>query len=187
VRASIIGSMGKKGDNADFSLDTFLRNWENVGDTSARAYFGPESRAALDDLALVAKGSKQAMGYANRSNTGGVVGNLGTLATGVAGLPWFIGSVAGQYGLGRLLASPRFARWLARAPKTTLNDEAYLDRLSRIARAEPAIANEVLGLQQRLRDAFTSGGTARLAAEESGDEGPRITGEQQGQQNGVEQ
>lgn len=170
VRASIIGAMGrstKGAQNADgdaFSLSTFLTNWNEVGDTAKRAYFGPEARAALDDLARVAGGAREAAGYANRSNTGGAVGNLMTLGTGFAGLPTLVTTVAGQYGLGRMLASPRFARWLARAPRTALAPVAYVDRLSRIARSEPQIANEVLQLQQHLADVLTSS-PARIAAD----------------------
>lgn len=172
VRASIIGGMGrstKGAQNADgdaFSLQTFLSNWDDIGETAKRAYFGPEARAALNDLAQVAQGSRQAQGYANRSNTGGAVGNLLTLGTGLGGYATLGSTLATQYGLGRLLASPRFARWLARAPRTQLAPQAYVERLSRIARAEPAIANEVLQLQQRLASAFTSSPT-RLAADEA--------------------
>lgn len=188
VRASIIGAMGRatKGtQNAEgnaFSLSTFLTNWDEVGDTAKRAYFGPEARAALDDLARVASGAREAAGYANRSNTGGAVGNLMTLGTGFAGMPALAATVAGQFGLGRMLASPRFARWLARAPRTQLAPTAYIDRLSRIARAEPAIANEVLQLQQHLERAFSSSPT-RLAAQEPANESGEAQRNQGGNQN----
>lgn len=187
VRASIIGAMGKatKGNqNAEgdaFSLATFLKNWNEVGETAKNAYFGPEARAALNDLAKVASGSKAAGAYSNRSNTGTIAAGIGTLATGMAGLPTFVATVAGQYGLGRLLASPRFARWLARAPKSSLSPEAYIDRLSRIARAEPAIASDLLQLQNRLMDGFR-GSSARLAANEPVDAPPGIQVEQSQQQ-----
>lgn len=175
VRASIIGSLGrakKGGQNADgdaFSMSTFLTNWNEIGEGAKAAYFGPEARAALNDLAKVAEGSKAAQAYANRSNTGGVVGNLATLGTGVAGIPTFVAAIGAQYGVGRLLASPRFARWLARAPKSTLSTPAYVDRLTRVARSEPAIANDVLGLQRRLLDTLSGSAPARAAADESSD------------------
>lgn len=172
TRASIIGALGRQSagaQNADgdgFSLPQFLTHWNRIGESAKRAYFTDESRAALNDLARVAQGSKEASAFANRSNTGGV---SAALLTGVTALPTFGATVAAQYGLGRLIASPRFARWLARAPRTQLAPVAYVDRLSRIARAEPAIANEVLQLQQRLTDAFAGGSAsvpARLAADE---------------------
>jgi hypothetical protein len=173
IRASIIGAMGRssKGQqNAEgdaFSLGKFLTNWNEIGESAKAAYFGPEARAALNDLAKVAQGAKEAQGYANFSNTGSVGAGVATAAMGLAGIPAFVATVGAQYGIGRLLASPRFARWLARAPKSSLSGPAYIDRLSRVARAEPAIANDVLGLQQRLLETFSGSATARLAADES--------------------
>lgn len=174
TRASIIGSLGRQGAGSQgaegdgFSLSQFLTHWNKIGESAKNAYFGPEARSALNDLARVAEGSKQAATYANRSNSsGGIWGNLGLLAGGSAVSPVAAASgLAAQLISGRLLASPRFARWLARAPSTSLSPEAYADRLTRIARAEPAIANEVLQLQQRLVDAFST--PARLAADQGG-------------------
>jgi hypothetical protein len=126
--------------------------------------------SALDDLAKVAQGSKEAMSYANRSNTGGAVGNLLTGSTFLAGVPTLLGTVVTQYGAGRLLASPRVARWIARAPKTQLSPTSYIERLGRIAKAEPAIAPDIFGLQKALSDAFTSGVPLRAAADQDGQE-----------------
>jgi hypothetical protein len=192
TRASIIGSLGNAapgGQNAEgtaFSLPHFLTGWNKIGETAKRAYFGDEARAALNDLAKVADATKQAQGYANRSNTsGGIWGNLGILASTatVAPVSSAVGGAAQLLG-GHLLASPRFARWLARAPRTSLSPTAYAERLTRIARAEPAIANEVLQLQQRLTDAFSAAPT-RLAADEGANHGGRTDGnasDQQGQE-----
>lgn len=191
VRASIIGAMGrssKGAQNADgdaFSLPQFLTHWNDIGESAKAAYFGPEARAALNDLATIAEQTKAAQGYANRSNTGGAVGNLLTLGTAAGGIPAFVATTAAQYGLGRLLASPRFARWLARAPKTQLSGPAYVDRLSRIAAAEPAIAADILGLQKRLADAFSGSAPMRAAADEAGNGSLGIPQQQgdQGQNN----
>lgn len=177
VRASIIGALGKSkagkqgSEGEEFSLDTFLTNWNQVGETAKNAYFGPEARSALNDLAKVAEGTREAQGYRNMSNTGGVVGNLLTLMSGAGGVLTFGKTVGTQYLLGRLLASPRFARWLARAPKTALSREAYVDRLSRIAKAEPAIAGDVLSLQQRLTEAFSQAPMKAAATDDSSDSG----------------
>jgi hypothetical protein len=196
TRASIIGSLGRTAAGAQnvdgnaFSLPVFLTHWNKIGETAKNAYFGVEARAALNDLAKVAEGTKAAQGYANRSNTaGGIWGNLGVLAGSAAASP-----VAATTGLatqlitGHLLASPAFARWLARAPRTALSAPAYIDRLSRVARAEPQIANEVLQLQQRLTDAFTSSPT-RLAAQPAGNEAGNTQGgasQQQSEQQGFQ-
>lgn len=177
VRASLIGRIGRatKGaqneEGTGFSLQTFLSNWDDIGETAKAHLFGPEARAAFNDLATIASGARQTAGYANRSNTsGGIWGNIGALAGGAALSP--IAAVSGlvaQYGGGRLLASPRFTRWLARPPRNMAGMPGYTQRLTRIARAEPAIANEVLQLQRRLTEAFASS-PARLAAEESNGE-----------------
>ncbi len=194
TRASIIGALGKASagqQNAAgdaFSLQAFLTNWGKIGDSAKAAYFGPEARAALNDLALVAQGSREAGAYANRSQTGGVIAGLATGATFSAGFPVLLATLGAQYGAGRLLASPRFARWVARGATTSLSPEAYSDRLVRIARAEPAIANDVFSLQQRLTEAFGSS-PARLAADERNDSvpvGDRQGGNEQAPQEGLQ-
>jgi hypothetical protein len=159
IRASIIGALGRSAagkqgsEGEEFSLDTFLTNWNKIGGTAKAAYFGPEGRAALNDLAKIAEGTREAQGFRNMSNTGGVVAGIATAATSLGGLPLLLKTLGTQYVLGRLLASPNFARWLARAPKAK-SMPAYVDRLSRIAKAEPAIAGDILSLQQRLMEAF---------------------------------
>jgi hypothetical protein len=178
VRASLISRLGNatKGAQNDtgnaFSLQTFLSNWNDIGETAKTHLFGPEGRAALNDLAKVANGTRQAQGYANRSNTaGGILGNVGAiLGLGSVAPHAAIGSAAAQLIGGRLLASPRFARWLARSNQTSLSPASYVDRLGRIARAEPAIANDVLNLQQRLTDALSQS-PARAAANEGDSKG----------------
>lgn len=174
VRASIIGALGKAPDGKQgaageaFSLPTFLTNWNQIGDRAKAVYFGPEARAALNDLASVAEGSKEAQKYANHSNTaGGIFGNLiMTGGAGVAGAKTLGATLILPFLSGTMLASPRFARWLARAPRTSLGQRAHVDRLGRIARAEPAIAQDVLSLQSRLLEAFEP---ARLAADDRTD------------------
>jgi hypothetical protein len=179
VRATLISRLGRstKGNQNDegsaFSLQTFLSNWDEIGESAKRALFGAESRAAMNDLAKVASASRQAQSYANKSNTGGAVGGL---LTGVAAIPSMLAIVPAQYLTGRLIASPRFARWLARAPRTNLSPPAYIDRLSRIARAEPAIAGDILSLQRHLSNAFSQS-PARLAADEGRDESGRVIGQ----------
>jgi hypothetical protein len=177
VRGSLIGQMGRAtagtqnaGGDA-FSLSTFLTNWTNIGEGAKRRLFGPEARASLNDLAIVADHARQAQGYANRSNTaGGLWGNIGALfGLGAISPNAAATSAIAQLVGGRLLASPRFARWLARAPRTSLGSAAYLDRLTRIARAEPAIANDVLQLQSRLSEVMANGASAPLAAQDKKD------------------
>jgi hypothetical protein len=170
VRASIIGALGKAkagkqgSEGENFSLDTFLTNWNQVGKSARAAYFGPEANAALSDLAKIAEGTREAQGYRNFSNTGGVIGNGVTALTALAGVLPFIKVVGSQYAIGRMLASPRFARWLARAPTAKAAKIAYAQKLSGIAKAEPAIASDVLSLQSRLLEALNDNVARPLAA-----------------------
>jgi hypothetical protein len=161
TQASIIGALGRVKAGAQdangegFSLPQFLTNWNDIGETAKKAYFGSETRAALNDLAKVAGGTKSAQKYANTSHSGGAI-ETNRILSAITAIPTLGTSLGAQYGLGRLLASPRFARWVARAPKTQLSEPAYLDRLTRIARAEPVIANDVLGLQRHLEQTLSS-------------------------------
>ena len=82
-------------------------------------------------------------------------------------------TVATQYGLGRLLASPSFARWLARSSRTTMSKSAYADQLTRIARSEPAIADDVLGLRDAILHAANENAPSRAAASGSDDQQSR--------------
>ena len=189
VRATLVSQLGRANPGAQdaagnaFSLPQFLTHWNQMTSSAKASLFSGESRAALDDLAKIADGAKQAQRYQNHSNTaGGVAGQvlLGGGSFTVGGLPGLIASTAAQYVGGRLLAWPRFARWLARAPKENAAPPAYVDRLSKIAAAEPAIAQDVLQLQRRLQDAFGQSPT-RLAAEEGNDKRAGVERNNRGQ------
>jgi hypothetical protein len=180
VRASLIQRLGRatKGNQDQegevFSLGTFLTNWDEIGERAKVTLFGAEGRAALNDLAIYANQSKQSQKYANTSNTAGAVSNLSAIWNFTS-----LGTALAAENVGaRLLAWPRFARWLARAPRqiNPAAQQAYVARLSRVARAEPAIANEVIDLQRRLTEAFAASPT-RLAAEKRSDEGAPIQGD----------
>jgi hypothetical protein len=154
VAATLINRMGQptKGaaeivDGTGFSFNTFLTNWNNLSPQARRAAFPPETVDALNKLAVVSRGVKQAGAAANTSNTARAIG----VQVAISPLLWWvnplaaIGGGAAQYSVGKLMASPRFARWLAGAPKTAnpAAQRAYVGKLAGIARAEPAIANEI--------------------------------------------
>jgi hypothetical protein len=167
VRATLVSQLGRASAGAQdetgakFSLGQFLTHWNQLT-PRAKAVMAPgEARAALDDLAKVAAGLKEAAGYANRSNTSGAVwGNIGALAAGATASPHLaiLGGISQMVG-GRVLASPAFARWLARVPaaRSTGARDALIRNLSRVAQRDPAIANDIAGLQQRLTQAMQSG------------------------------
>lgn len=175
VRATLIGRLGlsrpsaQNAEGSGFSLETFLSNWNELTPGAKAVLFPGESREALDKLARVAEASRNAGSYANRSNTaGGIMGQaLISGGSGLLGWKSLGATLAGQYGAGRLLASPRFARWLASAPRkpNAAAERAHIGRLAAIAAAEPTIGNEVIRLQDRLMQAFANS-PQRVAAEE---------------------
>lgn len=175
VRSTFVGQLGRGNAGTQnaagdaFSLPQFLTHWNRMSPGAKRTLFTGESRAALDDLARVAEGTREAQRYQNFSNTaGGVTGQL--LISGVpyamGGLLYTVAALGSQYGVGNLLARPGFARWLARAPRTGM-PRAYIDRLERIARADAAIAPEVTGLRQALLSAANDNVTPAVAASET--------------------
>ena len=171
VRATIISklgrsSAGRQDDTGDaFSLGQFLTHWNQISGPAKSQLFGGEVRSALDDLAKVSSGTKESQRYANFSNTGSVIGGL---VTG-AGLPSFFYApitttvgLASQYGAGKLLASPKFARWLAKMPTQPGAIERHVNALSKIAANDNAIAADIAGLQQALEGVL--GQSSRAAA-----------------------
>ncbi len=178
VRASVLARMGQaspgrqNADGLQFSPAEFATQWHKVSPRAKAVLFPDAShRANIDDIALAADGMKRAGQFANFSNT-----SLGTnAAVHVAGLvksPILTLALAGgEYGLGKLLASPHVARWLARAPKTDnpASLRAYAKSLPKLAAANPAIAGDLRSLFTAIND--NAGGAAsqlpgRVAAEE---------------------
>jgi hypothetical protein len=177
VRATIINRMGRATagsannlDDATFSFDTFMTNWNNMSPRAKAAMFPPEHRQALNDLATLSRAVKEAGSSANRSNTAGAV----TVQAAISAPQLYflepltaVGLAGGQYAVGRLLASPKFARVLARAPRqnTPQARQAFSQQLSGLARTEPALARE-LGVYQRALTANDNNAVGTLAAEQ---------------------
>lgn len=178
VRATLIqrlgnvpkGSQNEVGDK--FSLEQFLTHWNDMSATAKGQLFGGETRAALDDLAKVASARKESGRFTNFSNTGSPIGWAAAGGSVVAGLsnPAAWGLLALDGITGRALASPAFARWLAKYPsgKPALIAK-HAEGLSKIAANDTVIAADALGLQRQLTAAFA--GPQRLAAEPQGQGG----------------
>lgn len=155
VRASLLNPLGRDKDGV-FSLSRFADDWRNIGDSAKNAFFSPESRAALNDLATIGREAKASMKYSAHSNTPrAVIGErmVGSVATGASiglGLATLGKALVAQGAAGLLLSSPRFARWLARAPHSKIAAPAYIDRLNRIAAAEPRLAGPLAQFRQSL-------------------------------------
>jgi hypothetical protein len=175
VRATLINALGRStsgrqnaaGDS--FSLDTFLTRWNDLGATTRRSLFTGENRQAIQQLANVAEHTKAAGAYANRSRTGGVVMTGATASSGLGGLPLLGSVLVGQYVGGALLASPRVAQLLAKigTARTPRQARAAIAELSSAATRNPALANEIGRLQQRLFESLSASPATRAAAEQN--------------------
>lgn len=164
LRATLISQLGRasagtqNAEGSAFSLGQFLTQWNQMTPRAKDVLFKGETRSALDDLAKVAEGSKAAGAYANRSNTGGA-GNVASVLGGI-GTAGF--SIPAELITGRILASARFARFLARPPQ---DRGRAIKRLSQIAAREPSIAQDIIPLQRALEAAAP----LRAAAEQKED------------------
>lgn len=173
IQATITDRMGRAKASAQddtgtvFSPETFLTTWNNMSPKGRSALFpDPQLRANLTDIAKIASAKRDTFKWASKSNSpAGIVGNVATLAsTGFAWGPAPIALLALQYGTGRLLASPGFTRALAKAPQksTPTATRVFSQSLSAVAAREPALANDIAGIQARLAEGLSSPG--RLAA-----------------------
>ncbi len=173
VRATVLDRLGLAGNGRQdvsqeiYSPAEFMTQWSALSDRAKSILFGGEHKAAINDLVTVADGMKASQQFANTSRT-----SLGTNALATAATFWanpLLGlmSVGGQLGAGKMLGNPKFAKWLAKAPKkpNVPAQKAHAASLASIVRSEPAIAADVINLQRRLTEAFGST-PARLAAEE---------------------
>lgn len=186
IRATIIDRLGNKvaGDEGTFSTDAFLTQWSKLSDRGKAVLFQGEHRKALDDLATVFEGSKFSRSFDNNSKTGLINTALSSGAVGLVDPVSGLAFAALQYGGGKLLSSPRVARWLVALSKKPNPSAqlAHIGQLTAIARAEPIIANDIFTLQQRLADAFAQPQSLRAAAEENDEVGnPKV---REGERNG---
>ncbi len=155
VRASLLARMGQakpglqNADNLAFSPAEFATQWAKLSGRAKSVLFPDgQHRADINDLVLVMNNMKRAGQYSNFSNT-----SLGSNAVahimGMFSAPLLTPAIAGgEFGLGKLLASPKFARWLAGAPKDASPSaiRAYAKKLPGIATGNPMIRDDVMRL-----------------------------------------
>jgi len=174
ARATMIDNLGKATPGAqnaagdEFSFNTFLTNWNKMGNSAKNAIFQGENRKSIDQLALIAERSKAASKYQNYSGTAlPVIGAMtgGTAFSSIATLGQVL---AAQYGMGALLASPRVAKGLLKIAqaKNPAAAQARIDALSSVAAREPVLSAEISQLQQRLMSAMNDNMPAQSAASE---------------------
>lgn len=167
VRASVVSRMGQaspgrqNADGLEFSPAEFVTQWNKISPRAKSVLFpNGQHRADLNDLALVFDNMKRAGAYANTSNTGLAVNATAHAGAAISGGPVgiLLSGVAagGEFALGKLLASPRFARWLASSPMEAnpAGQAKYLEKLGSIAVAEPLIANDVKAVQAYLQQSI---------------------------------
>lgn len=163
--ATLIDRMGQARKGAQsaegdvFSPNVFLTNWNGMSKKAKALMFGnTELRQSLDRLSRISESVKDSAGFANSSNTGGAIAAQGLVGMGgysLGNLPGLAMTTGATYMTGKMLASPRFAAWLARAPRNAppAQARAYVERLKSIATAEPVIAADVSKFAQFLNAA----------------------------------
>lgn len=174
VRSTIIDRIGRPAADAEFSANTFFNNWRRMTPQAKSEMFSDgKLRQSLDDIAHLSVAMRESKNIAEHGTHKGMLqGNLGLqLAWAVAHPPSFLGGGAAQYVTGKLLSSPKFARWLANAP--VKGDPAIqrkaLDQLGVIASQDPVIRSDALALRQHLEQSFSRSPGAVNAEEDEGD------------------
>lgn len=174
IRATLVQRMGlapkgqQAGEGTIFSPRKFATEWQGM-DKRAKAVLFPDTkhRADLEKLAKVADGMKAADEFRNWSGTAVGVNAFITGSVGLANAPAAIALGLLQFGGGKLLASPKFARIMASTIElpTEKQARALTERLGVLAGQEPALANDIGRIQQFMQSANDNVATAAAAEE----------------------
>jgi hypothetical protein len=178
VAGTVLGRMGRAtpgqqgaselGQEAmDFSVNTFLTNWNKLAPEAQKALFGGtryrDLADPLNDLVKVVGAMKDSAKLANTSGTARSVGVQSAVGAGGAAIGGLLGGDVESAGQGslwtllgvtvgaryasKLITNPRFVRWLGRtaqaAQRNPASLRAALPRLAAIATAEPDIREAV--------------------------------------------
>jgi hypothetical protein len=172
VRATIVNEMGKvpparqAGAAGDvFAPTEFSKQWQGLSQRAKSVLFpDKQHRKDLDDLSTIMEEMKAADTYQNYSRT--ALGVNTAIQGGLAIANWPVAATlaAMQFGAGKLLASPRFARIIASS--TRLPPEkagrAMKEQLGVLAGREPIMRSEINEFMQAMNDNMAR----PLAAEE---------------------
>jgi hypothetical protein len=165
VAGTVLGRMGRAnpgGQNVAgdaFSVSTFLTNWNKLSPGAKEALFGGARykglQPELDRLTRIVGSLKKVEGMANSSKTGGTIGTWSTLMASIGGIKTFGTAVAAPFLTAKAITNPRFVKWLgtgAQIAKTGNQNRmsGHIARLAVIAKAEPAIKEEMDQLQGML-------------------------------------
>ncbi len=166
VRGSLIQELGRANSGQQnaagdaFSLGGFLSNFDKLPERTRNLLFRGDNRQAIENLAVLAEGSRNASRFANTSNTGGAVNASNAIqnASAIAGWSSLGGSLIAENLTARMLASPAVARILARPP---VDKARAIRRFAEAAVRDPAIAPDITRFTQALES-----GSNRAAAQE---------------------
>lgn len=152
VAATIVGRLGKKGD--DFSPAQFLTEWNKIGDDAKRILLTPQARKEMDQIVALAEGSKRINAERNFSNTGNVGALLATGAGGVTNLPLTLLALGSAHITARAMTSERFLRAINKAARGD-------DRILRaIAKSNEPIATDAATILRLSASEAAAGGQA---------------------------
>lgn len=180
VSNALIRLMGQpvNSEGRDFAAETFVRNFNDMAPGAKNLLFGKgELRANLDEFSGVVESLARVNALRNTSNTVPNMVGAGTISAAllnpIMGVKLAAGAAA-NYSLAKLWTNPRFVKWatgytrMAKAAAASggqPNVSKQLTLLQKVAAAEPAIAQDALGLQQYLAQQFNQV-PGKLAAEE---------------------
>jgi hypothetical protein len=171
ARAASFGSeLG--GEGADFSVAKFVTQWEKLAPEAKVALFGgkryADLRKSLDSFVEVGKRLKDVDAMGNPSGTarnmlvaGGLTGAGAALYYGDpnSAVGILMGGILAPRITAKMITSPSFVRWLTAtgnvARQNPNNLPAMIGRLTAIARAEPALQQELAALQAELGQAIS--------------------------------
>ena len=181
VSATLISNLGKVPPGRQgaagnsFSFNDFLTHWNQLDKLAKNTLFTPGQRSSLEDLAIVAEGTKAGQRFANTSNTAGAIGVNATTG-GLGGAMVALGSghplvalalstpAIGQHITGRMMASPHFVRWLAKAPANPRASAAYIGKLKNIAAKDAALTADLTNFSNRIMSAMNDNYPTSAAA-----------------------
>lgn len=176
VRGTLIDRLGRVSEGADgddaFSATRFIGNWDKMTPQAKETLFKDgELRKSLDDIAEMAKGmgsSDKLSRYdpTNKASLGGNAAVQGAFA--FHNLPVFLSGVGAQYITGRLMASPAFARMLAKAPEVK-DPRTFIEGLGVIGTREPLLRNDISNLTQHLTQSMGQSPARAIAGEKEED------------------
>lgn len=164
VRATLVDRLGKARPGSQdaqgeaFSPATFLTNWNKMTPQAKASIFPDKAtRDNLNDLALIAERTKAGQSMANTSNTGIAVNTANVIGGGAVAYANPVAALLGAGSLlitGRLMASPGFARLLARTAKMPPEaaNRTFREQLGVLATREPALQGDVNSLLQAMND-----------------------------------